>query len=145
MIDPMTSQGEPIFMSASSGTHNQAKVKRDRRRSPVVSGTIAIAAGWGMLLLFGLFRIDLPLYVLWLIAGTIATAFAFTYDKFQAKRRGNRIPEVVLLGASLAGGVLGGWFGMLAIRHKTLHRRFWVVQWLSTALHAGLGWFLLIA
>jgi uncharacterized membrane protein YsdA (DUF1294 family) len=79
----------------------------------------------------------------WLVAGTVVTALAFAIDKGMSKLDGWRIPEVVLLGLSLYGGVLGGWAGMLGLRHKTLHRRFWVVQWVATALWVAIvAWFL---
>lgn len=47
---------------------------------------------------------------------------------FHVRRGMRRLPEIVLLDVVLAGGVIGGWFGMLAVRHQTLHTRFWLVQ-----------------
>ena len=120
-----------------SATNSQAD--RNGKRSPVINGAVEVAVAWGMLLFIAFFLLGWHLYLLWLVAGTITTGGAFVYDKFQARRNKRRLPEVVLLGSSLAGGLIGGWFGMLAVRHKTLHKRFWVMQWLSTAIHVALG------
>ncbi|MGH2559780.1 MAG: DUF1294 domain-containing protein [Thermomicrobiales bacterium] len=77
------------------------------------------------------------------MAGTVVTLLAFAFDKGLAKAGGRRVPEVVLLGLSLCGGVLGGWIGMLGFRHKTRHRRFWVVQWVATAIWVAIvAWIL---
>lgn len=82
-------------------------------------------------------------YPAWLAGGTIATVLLFTFDKRQAKNAGRRVPEVVLLALVLLGGVVGGWIGMLVVRHKTRHNIFWLVQWIATALHIALCWWLL--
>jgi len=43
----------------------------------------------------------------------------FAVDKFQAKSKGWRISEKVLLTLSALGGAVGGWFAMEIFRHKT--------------------------
>ncbi len=43
------------------------------------------------------------------------------------------------------GGVLGGWVGMLLVRHKTRHGYFWLTQWIASAIYIVLAWFLLVA
>lgn len=58
----------------------------------------------------------------------------FGYDKFQAKRGGWRIPERVLLSLSLFGGGIGGLAGMLAFRHKTRKKIFWLAAIVGIAL-----------
>lgn len=49
-------------------------------------------------------------------------------DKRAAMRGKWRIPERVLLGASLCGGALGGIFGMIVFRHKTKKAAFIIVN-----------------
>ena len=119
---------------------SEPRVARGGRRSPAINGAVELAIAWGMLVFIAFFLLGWHLYLLWLVAGTIATGGAFLYDKFQARRGKRRLPEIVLLGAVLAGGFIGGWFGMLAVRHKTLHKRFWIAQWIATAIHIGFGW-----
>jgi uncharacterized membrane protein YsdA (DUF1294 family) len=70
----------------------------------------------------------------------VVTAAAYAYDKVAAPRRGRRIRERTLLGLCLAGGVGGAWLVFLAMRHKTRHRRFWIVQWIATV-----GWGVVLA
>ncbi|MDC3378791.1 DUF1294 domain-containing protein [Planctomycetota bacterium] len=54
----------------------------------------------------------------------LVTFCTFGWDKFAAKRNWWRVPELRLLGLCLAGGLLGGWAGMAAFRHKTSKRSF---------------------
>jgi uncharacterized membrane protein YsdA (DUF1294 family) len=54
------------------------------------------------------------------------------------------VPERVLQVLVLLGGVLGGWAGMLLVRHKTRHPMFWAVQWAATMLWGALGLFILM-
>ena len=55
----------------------------------------------------------------------------FGWDKFQAKRGENRIPELTLHGIALIGGTLGGIAGQQCFRHKrvkpTFQRYFWAI------------------
>lgn len=110
------------------------------RRSPKRNGAIAAAIVWGVLFVVLVIAVDWSILLDWLVAGTAATFLFYAVDKMQAKRFGRRVPEVVLQGMALAGGVVGGWVGMLGLRHKTLHRMFWVVQWVATAVWAVVGW-----
>jgi uncharacterized membrane protein YsdA (DUF1294 family) len=115
---------------------------RPRHRRPKRSATIAAVIVWGALFVALLVTLDWSLYLDWLIAGTVTTFLFYAIDKAQARRNGWRVPEVVLQGMVLAGGVIGGWLGMLVLRHKTLHRSFWVVQWIATVLYLVLAWLL---
>lgn len=72
--------------------------------------------------------IPLPLLAGWLLAINVGTAAAYAYDKLAARRGGRRIRERTLLLLNVAGGVVGAWIVFFGMRHKTLHRRFWVVQ-----------------
>ncbi|HEY7029903.1 MAG TPA: DUF1294 domain-containing protein [Thermomicrobiales bacterium] len=126
---------------ATNSLHERPPVARPQHHSPKKHAAIAAAILWGGLLLALFIVFDWSLYLNWILAGTVATFFFYAYDKWQARRGGWRIPEIVLKGLVLAGGVIGGWIGMLGLRHKTLHRAFWVVQWVATALWLVLAWF----
>ena len=78
--------------------------------------------------------VPLPLLVAWLVAINLVTAAAYAYDKVSARRGGRRIRERTLLLLDLAGGVGGGWIVFFGMRHKTLHRRFWIVQSIASVL-----------
>jgi uncharacterized membrane protein YsdA (DUF1294 family) len=71
----------------------------------------------------------------WLIAANVVTAVVYAYDKVAAPRGWRRIRERTMWICNAAGGVLGAWLVFLAMRHKTRHRAFRVVQVLATA-----GW-----
>ena len=48
------------------------------------------------------------------------------YDKYAAKRKKARIPEKILFLTALFGGSLAMYITMLAVRHKTKHKRFMI-------------------
>jgi uncharacterized membrane protein YsdA (DUF1294 family) len=82
--------------------------------------------------------LDLRLYFVWLVAMSVVTFAAYGFDKRQAAAGGERVPELVLHGLALAGGVVGGWLGRAAFRHKTRHLSFTLVLSLATLLYAAL-------
>lgn len=58
---------------------------------------------------------------------SILTVMAFVMmkvDKYQAQRRGQRIPEKNLWTVAIFGGGIGAYLGMMAFRHKTKHTNF---------------------
>ncbi|MBE6783899.1 MAG: DUF1294 domain-containing protein [Ruminococcaceae bacterium] len=57
--------------------------------------------------------------IIYLILINIITFIVFGADKLKAVKNKWRVPESVLLGLSLAGGSVGGIFGMYIFRHKT--------------------------
>lgn len=78
-------------------------------------------------------------YLIWLAACSI-TGFAFYgWDKMQSQRGGWRVPELVLHGLALAGGVAGCWLGMLLFRHKTQHGDFVLVLIVATIIHGAVA------
>ena len=81
----------------------------------------------------------------WLVVVNVATAAAYAYDKTASRRGGRRIRERTLLLLNVAGGVVGAWLVFFGMRHKTLHRRFWVVQSLATVLWAAVVLGILLA
>ncbi len=75
-----------------------------------------------------------PLNAAWLLAVNVLTFLAYWRDKRAARRGGRRTPERTLFAMNMVGGFVGGWLGMLVLRHKTLHASFKVVQTLATVL-----------
>ncbi len=67
------------------------------------------------------------------IAGLI-TFVLYGADKSKAKAHKWRIPEKVLLGASLLGGFPGGWLGMYVFHHKTKRWYFYAVNFAAALL-----------
>ncbi len=80
----------------------------------------------------------------WLLAINLVTAATYAYDKVAAPRGGRRIRERTLWLLCLAGGVGGAWLVFLGLRHKTLHRSFWLVQALATVLWVAIVVVLLV-
>ena len=76
--------------------------------------------------------------LLWLLLVNLATAAAYAYDKMAARRGGRRIRERTLWILCFAGGVGGAWLVFFGMRHKTLHRRFWIVQSIASVLWAAI-------
>jgi len=80
----------------------------------------------------------LQVMLIWLLVINTVTAVVYAWDKTQARRGGRRIPERTLFLLNLAGGSGGAWLIFFAMRHKTRHRSFWIVQSVATALWIGL-------
>lgn len=85
---------------------------------------------------------DFNPYLVWLIAINVVTFVLFRFDKRRAQIAGaGRVPEVVLLGSTIAGGVLGAAAGMYMLpRHKTRKPLFVLVLLVSAAVHLWLAW-----
>lgn len=82
--------------------------------------------------------LPLLIYVCILSLTSLLTFCLYVADKNKAKKGKWRIPESSLLGFSLLGGGLGGYLAMFAVRHKTKHWYFHVVNWLGIAWQVGL-------
>jgi uncharacterized membrane protein YsdA (DUF1294 family) len=74
----------------------------------------------------------------WIMFISIWAFTAMAYDKRQAKRKGQRIPEKNLWMLALLGGGIGAYFGMQMFRHKTRHTSF-RVGFLILAIAYGIG------
>ena len=76
----------------------------------------------------------------WFAAWSALAFLAFGYDKWQARRKGRRVPEsfLVLLGA--LGGWPGGLLGLKVFRHKTSKRSFQFKYALALVPCAALVW-----
>jgi uncharacterized membrane protein YsdA (DUF1294 family) len=77
------------------------------------------------------------LILAWLAVMSVVTFAAYFRDKRAAGRGERRTPERTLFALNLAGGFAGGWVGMYALRHKTRHASFKIVQGLATILWLG--------
>ena len=85
---------------------------------------------------------DWHLYWIWLAIASVITFLLYGFDKAQSKKRGWRVPEVVLHVLVLSGGFLGGWAGRSMFRNKTKKGLFVVVLVVSTAIHLALWYWL---
>ncbi|KAA0965185.1 DUF1294 domain-containing protein [Sporosarcina sp. ANT_H38] len=74
----------------------------------------------------------------WIAIMSIWAFITMGYDKRQAKRKGQRIPEKTLWTLALLGGGIGAYFGMQTFRHKTRHTSF-RIGFLILAIAYGIG------
>jgi uncharacterized membrane protein YsdA (DUF1294 family) len=88
---------------------------------------------------------DAPVLLAWLALVNLVTAGAYAWDKLAARRGGRRVRERTLWLLCLAGGVGGAWLVFLALRHKTRHRSFWIVQAAATVAWLGIVLLVLVA
>jgi uncharacterized membrane protein YsdA (DUF1294 family) len=83
--------------------------------------------------------------IAWLAAWTPSAFVAYGYDKRQARRGNWRVPELVLHGLALVGGVIGAGAGRAVFRHKTQKPTFLVVLVAASVLWAAiLFWTVLV-
>jgi len=111
----------------------------DPRNRPAFFGSlIAGVAAFLVLWLLGLS----PL-VAWMVGWSLPAFAMYGIDKRQAQSDGWRVPEVVLHGLALIGGVAGAWAGRYVFRHKTQKQSFQLAYWATVVLNcAALGWLL---
>ncbi len=109
-----------------------------RNRKPYSSAFVLwlIAVVVVSISLISTFTID-PLYV-FLIAVNAATFLIYGFDKWQATRRGDRVPENVLYAVTLLGGTAGALIGMHTFLHKTRKTSFQIVVALIMLIQIGL-------
>ena len=77
------------------------------------------------------FRIVLIAY---LALMSIITFAFYGHDKKAARMKQRRTPEKTLFLLNFIGGFLGGWIGMYFFHHKTKHKNFYIVQFVSAFL-----------
>ena len=101
------------------------------------------AVGGGLVAAAVLVWLGLPLLLAW-VAGWSVPAFAmYGIDKRQARRGAWRVPEAVLHGLALIGGVAGAWAGRYVFHHKTRRPEFTLVLIAATGLWAIVAWVVL--
>lgn len=74
-----------------------------------------------------------PLGKNWCALGLVPSAISFLFyawDKWQAQRGGERVPESQLLAVDALGGWPGGYLAQWLLRHKTSKPSFLFVFWL---------------
>jgi uncharacterized membrane protein YsdA (DUF1294 family) len=101
----------------------------------VVAGVVAFVALWWL---------GLSPLLAWVAGWTLPTFGMYGIDKRQAQQGGWRVPEAVLHGLALVGGVIGAWAGRAVFHHKTHKPAFTIVLAGASLLWAGLAlWALL--
>jgi uncharacterized membrane protein YsdA (DUF1294 family) len=109
---------------------------RDPRNQPVIVGSAIL--GIGLFLVCWLLLHWSPLLA-WLVAWTPVAFVAYGLDKRAATRGDWRIPELVLHGLALIGGVIGAWAGRFVFRHKTRKPVFLVVLIVASVLWGAIA------
>ncbi len=95
---------------------------------------------------FGIFSgVSLALYALWLLAWSVVTCVVYGFDKSRAQRNQWCVAEMTLNLLALVGGFGGAWVGMFWFRHKTKHTAIKGWLWLSTLVHIGLLYFVIVS
>lgn len=113
---------------------------RRPRRSPYRQfGGIAVGLGLGLALGIALFA-KIDWLAAWLLGWGVVAFALYGFDKRQAKASGGRVPELVLHGVALVGGVFGAWLGRGVFRHKTQHQSFTLVLALATVVWLAAAW-----
>lgn len=126
-----------------SRSARQRQGRRARRMSPYRKFTLLFALLGAVVIIALEVLLRGHWYLDWLLGWSAITFLVYGWDKRQAIRHGERVPELVLHGLALIGGFAGGWAGRAFFHHKTLHREFLVVLSAATVLHAAtLVWLL---
>jgi uncharacterized membrane protein YsdA (DUF1294 family) len=107
----------------------------DPRNRPALYGAILA----GVIAFVVLWWLGLPVLLAWMGGWTIPAFAMYGIDKRQALHDGWRVPEAVLHGLALIGGVLGAWAGRAYFRHKTQKPVFTVVLVVATVLWAAIA------
>ena len=107
----------------------------DPRNRPVLVGTGVVGIG---LFLFAWLGLHWSPLLAWLVGWTPVAFVVYGLDKRAATRGDWRVPEVVLHGLALIGGVIGAWAGRIAFRHKTRKPVFLVVLVIASVLWAAI-------
>lgn len=102
----------------------------DPRNRPALIGSLVV----GFVAFALLWWLGLSPLVAWLIGWTLPAFTMYGIDKRQARSGGWRVPEAVLHGLALIGGVIGAWAGRAFFHHKTTKPIFLVVLVVATIL-----------
>ena len=72
-------------------------------------------------------KMDIKILLIYLVVINIITFIAYARDKRLAKKaNARRIPEKTLLLLAAFGGSIGALIAMYTLRHKTLHKKFFL-------------------
>ena len=87
----------------------------DPRNRPALIGSLV----GGVAAFVVLWWLGLSPLLAWVVGWTLPTFALYGIDKRQAEHGGWRVPEALLHGLALIGGVVGAWAGRTFFRHKT--------------------------
>ena len=104
-----------------------------RNRPALIGSVVAGLIAFGLLVVLGV-----SVLVAWLVGWSLPAFAMYGIDKRQARSGGWRVPEAVLHGLALVGGVVGAWVGRLVFHHKTREPIFLVILVAATALWAAI-------
>ncbi len=62
--------------------------------------------------------------LIFILLMSVSAFFLMGYDKSQAKKKGQRVPEKTLWTFAIFGGGIGAYLGMQLFHHKTKHTNF---------------------
>ena len=117
-----------------SNYRNSPRRKGDRYRSPYKT-YFWLALVLTLVVVAGLLYLKSPVYLAYL-AGLNAVTFSFYgFDKYQARRDGGRVPELVLHWLAILGGAVGGLAGQWLFHHKIRKQIFHIILWSSLVVH----------
>ena len=108
----------------------------DPRNRPALIGS---AVG-GVVAFVVLWWLGLSPLLAWIAGWTIPAFALYGIDKRQVQHDGWRVPEAVLHGLALIGGVIGAWGGRYVFRHKTQRPMFTVVLVAASILWGIVIW-----
>ena len=94
-----------------------------RNRRAIVGSTV----GGVLLFLIAWLWLGWSPLVAWIVGWSLSAFAVYGVDKWEARRGGWRVPEVVLHALAVVGGFPGAWAGRLVFRHKTQKPVFLVV------------------
>jgi uncharacterized membrane protein YsdA (DUF1294 family) len=113
----------------------------DPRNRPALVGAVIA----GIVAFVVLWWLGISPLLAWVVGWTLPAFSMYGIDKRQAQQDGWRVPEAVLHGLALVGGVIGAWAGRAVFHHKTRKLAFTIVLmgasllWAAVALWALLG------
>lgn len=113
----------------------------DPRDRPALYGSL-IAGGAAFVLLW---LLGLSPLLVWMVGWSILAFAMYGIDKRQARNDGWRVPEVVLHGLALCGGVVGAWAGRYAFHHKTQKPLFTIVLLIASVIWAVIAAWALVS
>jgi uncharacterized membrane protein YsdA (DUF1294 family) len=113
----------------------------DPRNRPALAGAVIA----GILAFVVLWWLGLSPLLAWLAGWTLPAFTMYGIDKRQAQRDRWRVPEAVLHGLALVGGVMGAWAGRAAFHHKTNKPAFTIVLVGASLLWAAVVLWALLA
>lgn len=86
----------------------------------------------------------IPILLCYIGVMSIVTFVMYGRDKNAARKSSRRTPEKTLFLMNFLGGAPGGWLGMYFFHHKTKHKSFYAVQFISALLWCCLIVFLIL-